>query len=541
MVNKKLLLSFFCLLFLCLIFSVFVNCQEPASLGDIARRARAEKQKGANGIIPATPAATTSPASTASPESGQTVSSSPSKPVEAQPQQSHTAKATATPPGSGSVPDIPPGGQLGYIEGNEASIRALFELENFSSIDRVADRARATKARFPGGFWQVHIIYGPLSQPERGANAGDAEWRLHLERLKKWIAQSPASVTARIALAQAYQSYAWKARGSGYADSVAEDGWQLFHERLELSGKALADAFALPVKCPEWYLAMQTLLQGLDSSKEIQAAAFEKAVAFEPDYQYYYRIRANSLTEKWGGEEGEMVAFVEKAADRLGGKRGDMIYYQVAHNLNCNCGDDANLHGMSWPRIKRGYMALEEMYGVSLVNLNKVAYMAGIGADPVYANQIFARIGDNWDQTTWKSKTQFEGTRNWSEGASVVKAIEQALSAADENVKTPEGRKFDGEIGKAFAAHYSSVFGDCIKHSDPTFMVPFDLALRLGKDGNVEQIYSSITYEVSACLVPQIEKGKFPAPPRAQYWIKISLKPAAGDGNKLSKEQQGIN
>jgi len=529
MVNKKPLVSFFCLLL-----SAFLYTQEPASLGDIARRARAAKQNGTSAAAPAT---ASSPATTA-PANAQDTPGPSMKPADL---PSTAAAATSSDPMTDLL-HLPPGitaeGTLNFLDGFQEEIRQLFEQEKFETIDMIADQSRSAKKRFAGGFWAIRNIYMALSTPRRGSNAGEAEWQLHGERLKKWIVQRPNSITARVALAEAYQSYGWKARGSGPAGSVTEDGWRLLHERLELSGKVLADAFALPMKCPEWYLAMQTLLQKLDSSKEIQAAAFEKAVAFEPDYHYYYRIRAVSLEEKWGGEEGEMVAFAEKASDRVGGKKGDIMYYQIAHNINCNCGEDDNLHGMSWPRIKRGYMALEEMYGVALINLNKICYMAAVGGDPLYANELFARIGENWDRETWKDRNYFETARNWAKAGVAAKIIEDALKSADENVKTPEGRKFDGEIGKTFAINYSTVVSDCLKRSGDPVLFPFDLALRLGKDGSVEQIYSSITSRVSLCLKPEVQKGRFPVPPQSSYWVKISLQPSPEDVLKIRKAMQ---
>lgn len=525
MTSKKLLLPL-----LCMLCSAFLYSQEPASLGDIARRVRAAKQNGKSATAPAT-----APSSaTAAPVNAQDTPSPSAKPADVR----STAASDPTADLLHLPPGIPAEGTLNFLDGIQEELRQLFDQEKFETIDMIADQNRSARKRFPGGFWAIHNIYLALSAPRRGSNAGEAEWQLHLERLKRWIAQRPNSITARVALAEAYQSYGWKARGSGPAASVTEDGWRLLHERLELSGKVLADAFTLPVKCPEWYLAMQTLVQKLDSSKEIQAAAFAKAVAFDPDYHYYYRIRAISLEEKWGGEEGEMAAFAEKASDRVGGKKGDIIYYQIAYVINCNCGEDDNLHGLSWPRVKRGYLALEEMYGVALLNLNKIGYMAAVGGDPLYANEIFARIGEDWDQNTWKSRSYFETARNWAKAGAAAKIIEDALNRADENVKTAEGRKFDGEIGKTFAANYSTVVSDCLKRSGETVLFPFDLALRLGKDGSVEQIYSSVTSRVSLCVKPEVQKGRFPVPPRESYWVKISLQPSAEDVIKFRKAMQ---
>lgn len=154
--------------------------------------------------------------------------------------------------------------------------------------------------------------------------------------------------------------------------------------------------------------------RALGQSKEIQTAIFEKAIAFEPDYQYFYRTQAETLMPKWEGEEGEMAAFAEHVADRIGGKKGDMIYYQIAAVLNCSCDNDRKLNGMSWARIKRGYMDVEEEYGEFLGHLNVMAYMAGMAGDMAYAYEMFTRIGEGWDEALWHNKENFQTVRQWA-------------------------------------------------------------------------------------------------------------------------------
>ena len=83
-------------------------------------------------------------------------------------------------------------------------------------------------------------------------------------------------------------------------------------------------------------------------------ALFRKAVAFEPEYYYYYRMLADSLLPKWGGEEGEAARFAAAVADGIGGKKGDLIYFEIATTLVCACGKvhEQGINGLSWPRIK---------------------------------------------------------------------------------------------------------------------------------------------------------------------------------------------
>ncbi|HEY2915247.1 MAG TPA: DUF4034 domain-containing protein [Candidatus Angelobacter sp.] len=499
MFYKKLAASFLVLVFT----TAFLYGQDAPSLGDIARHLRANKEKTAESPNPH------------SGESETVTAPSSRVPIaDKQPMNSAQYAPYATREEF----------NLHLVDRYQEGVRSLLRQEKFEALDQMADTARSTKARLPGGFWTVHIIYGGLMQPEGGTfDSSEGDWIGHLARLQAWVKQRPNSISARVGLAAAQLQYAWRARGGGYADQVTDDGWKLFQQRAEMAAKTLMDASSLPAKCPEWFLTMQLTARALGESKEAQTAIFAKAVAFEPDYQYFYRTQAEMLMPKWEGEEGEMAEFAAKAADRIGGKKGDMIYYQIATFLNCGCDNDRGLNGLAWARIKRGYMDVEEQYGESIANLNAMAYMAGIGGDPAYADETFKRIGEGWDHTLWHRKENFDMVRQWAHFSDIPKIVDAAMKAADDNLQTADGRKFDSQAGKVFAERYSATVTECLKYSGSTSLTPFDMVLQVGGNGVVEQIFVSKASPASSCITSKLDGGLFPPPPKPDYWIKISL------------------
>jgi hypothetical protein len=476
MTGKKLLLVLVMLAF----GGSLLYCQDAPSLGEIARRKRAGKNS-----------------------------------------QSPTVAQAAQPGSSSEV--TPTGPTLTTpITRYEDSIRTLLEQEKFETLDSMADSARSTKSRLAGGFWTLHTIYRPLGDLPKGRDS-DAEWMAQIDRLKRWVAQRPQSITARVALGSTYIGYAWKARSEESADKVTEEGWKLFHQRADMAAQTLIDAYSLPTKCPEWFLTMQFVAEAQERSREAKAAIFEKAVAFEPDYQYFYRVEARSLLPEWDGEDdSEMDAFATRMADRLGGKKGDMLYYQIAANVICVCKGEPKLRGMSWPRIKSGYAAVDELYGPSLENMNKVARLAGVAGDADYADDLFARIGDSWDPAAWSQKRNFELVRDWARATVSGHASEAAFKAANDNLQTPDGRTFAQQVTNAFSTNYRSVITECRKSSSDS-LVPLELAMRLSKDGDMENLFVSGLLPTCACVSANIRTGKFPVPPSPSYWVKIRL------------------
>lgn len=291
--------------------------------------------------------------------------------------------------------------------------KSLLLREEFTALDAMADTVRSSKARFPGGGWKLSRLYEAVNNRDAGRTQTDADWQSHLALLQRWTIARPQSITARLALADTYLRYAWLARGDGYSNTVTEQGWQLFEKRTEQASKILAEAATLPAKCPHFYELAQevALASGADNTQ--QRTIFDKAVEFEPLYFAYYQRYAETLLPKWGGEPGNLEAFAEESYRRVGGKEGAHIYFEIASNLCGRCGEFSP-EGFSWKNIQEGFAAMEELYGLSQLKLNRFAFLAATYGDRAVAAKAFLRIGPNLDYTVWGSRGRFESQRTWA-------------------------------------------------------------------------------------------------------------------------------
>lgn len=487
-----------------------ISAQESQSLGEIARKVRAQKN-GAQ-AAPADPAIPTGAQSNGNTGTGPQPTGSaplaPAPPVIAEPEEKIVPDLNA---------DI--ASDVHGTEKYQAAILEMLEQEKFQEIDRLAAEARATKARFPGGYWKVHTIYLALAEPTAKTKAGEAEWTQHFARLEKWKQQFPNSITARIALAEAYDSYGWKARGGSYADQVTDEGWRLLAERAHKGQVILEQAEALPEKCPEWFAAMIGIArsQGWDSDQ--LNALFQKAVAFEPDYYYYYRMLADSRLPKWGGEEGDAANFAAATADGIGGKKGDLIYFEIATTLVCSCDNVHGLNGLSWPRIKAGYSALKESYGTSISNTNSAALMAFRAGDFDYATALFSEIGDNWDKKIWLARGKFYNFKYLA----ALPRFRPLLAEAKENGKTPEGQAFGNKLTAEMEKTYRQPLMDCVKTAPDFTESSVAIIMQLTKNGAVSDAFFSDPYAPGGCFRRILEKAVLPNPPNADYWVLVQM------------------
>jgi hypothetical protein len=314
-------------------------------------------------------------------------------------------------PGPGAIaPEAPESSEVQDESARalHAQIVELFQSRQYGQIDALAQQLRSQRVRFRGGAWQLTVLYGAIRSPG-SMTATDADWQALIAKLQGWIASDQGAPTPRIALAQAYLTFAWKARGNGFANTVTPQGWALFSERVQSARTALEDARGVSVNCPEWYRAMQTvaLAQGWPG-KQVDLLA-QAAMAHDPEYYYFALAEANYLLPKWYGKPGDTEAYAAQVADAVGGREGDALYFLVASRLNC-C-KRAQAAGMDEARVQRGFAALDQMYGSTNRERNEAAFLALRAGDTTAAQALFARIGNDWAAAVWRSKARFDASR----------------------------------------------------------------------------------------------------------------------------------
>jgi hypothetical protein len=406
------------------------------------------------------------------------------------------------------------------------TIARMLKEEKFDALDYVADHARAGKERFPGGAWKLHTVYAGLSSPVQFpvTHATDEDWEELIRQLQRWVSARPKSVTARVALAYAYLGYAHRTRGDGDANTVSEGGWKLIRERTAEARRILEEARSLLTKCPEWYVAVQFVAryQGWGAAEE--RALFEEANRLDPGYYYNAAAFAGNLLPEFGGKAGDTEKFVEQVSDRIGGEPGDIFYFQIATTpgLTCSCDHNPNL---SWERIERGFEAAEKQYGVSLLNLNRIAFLASHYGrlDAVAADKALTRIGDQWNEETWETQKDFDSVKQWATRWAPIVAKERLLEAeAEANMRTPAGSSYKA----SFATKYRELLQQCVLIQGPSEGT-LETLTSVGANGTVEdvRIYGSggvCVYQKMLALQGNRTKA-FPPPPQAPYWVKLDL------------------
>jgi tetratricopeptide (TPR) repeat protein len=106
-----------------------------------------------------------------------------------------------------------------------------------------------------------------------------------------------------------YIDEAWDARGSGYANTVAEGQWRQFRGSLTTASQYLRNAWQLNPEHPEPASHMITVAMGIDDPGLTTRDWFDRSVAAEFDHLDAYSRYMQSLRPRWGGSFEAQYAF----------------------------------------------------------------------------------------------------------------------------------------------------------------------------------------------------------------------------------------
>ncbi|HTC94707.1 MAG TPA: hypothetical protein VK699_14800 [Terriglobales bacterium] len=401
----------------------------------------------------------------------------------------------------------------------KATVNEMLGQEQFGQLDCLAEALRSSKAKFASGAWKLHILYEGLRAPL--GHATEEDWKAHLQELDRWVALESQSITARVALASAYEAYSWDARGEGASDTVSESGWRLFGQRTDKAMQILEQASKLRKKCPEWYLIMLALALDQGWKREKTAELLNQAIAFEPDYYYYDCQYADFLSPKWYGEEGDSEHFAAETADR-GGSAGDILYFHIAAYMIIRNRGVGSMR-FSWQRIQKGYAELEKQYGISFDAMNRLAYIATKEKDSAVASVLFQRIGDHWEEGVWECKPCFDSYRTWASNFGPDALEEHSIrDAANADMQTEEGR----QLAKDFQQKFAPLIRECIEaQKEPSELHPIEMLIHINNDGSINTGQHGLGV-LEMCLSGRLW-GKSLETPHAVHWLRIEIDPHA--------------
>lgn len=288
----------------------------------------------------------------------------------------------------------------------------LFDSHDFDQLEALGNRLCKEKTTAKNGDWWIDSFIDTLDGSALDDDKPDDTWEKHLIALKAWEEKKPNSILAKTTQVSFWTKYGWKARGSGWANSVTDEGWRLFGERLKKAQAVMEKADSLPQTCPSLYREKLILARGNSWKRDQMEATFSKCIKLFPTYIPAYAYKYAYLMPRWGGEPGECETFFQESADKHGkGIEGDKFYARLIWSIHAFTYDSTfSETELSWSRTKSGFERLLKEDPTSLSVLSEFAKLADLADDKTKSRELFNKIGNRCDASIWGGK---DGWQKW--------------------------------------------------------------------------------------------------------------------------------
>jgi hypothetical protein len=290
-------------------------------------------------------------------------------------------------------------------------VRQAYNNKRFDELESIASDLRKNKALFGNGSWKTAQFYSAF---ECRSDEPESMWKLHDSIHRDWVATKKNSVTAMVALADFLVDYAWRARGNDFADTVTEEGWRLFRERLAAARDVLREASVLPEKDPNWGLVTLRVARGQEWKPSDVDTLVEEITAAEPKFWGYHTERAFALLPRWFGNPGDWERYAEKVAARPDGL-GDELYARIVIHLRGYHENIFKESKASWQKTKAGLRIMLQKYPQSLEIPSSAALLAGTAQDRPFAKEMFEKLGGRYVASAWRKPERFTHVKHWAD------------------------------------------------------------------------------------------------------------------------------
>ncbi|MGD8595380.1 MAG: DUF4034 domain-containing protein, partial [Gammaproteobacteria bacterium] len=233
-------------------------------------------------------------------------------------------------------------------------------------------------------------------------------WKLNLETVNKWIKETPDHPAPYLAKAEILISYAWDARGSGWAKDVTESQWSLFNSRIAEARQVLEDSAAVSGNHPYWFLTMEIVAKAQNWNIQEFEQLYNSAIYAYPTYYYIYFRAADYFQPRWHGSRKLLRQFVDNAVNKSRHKEGLTLYTRIYWSQLWALKDDTFAPGYAeWNLMKQGFEDIMKDYPNSAWNLNAYAYYSCMAKDWSTTKQLTSKIEDNPHLSIWGSRSRY--------------------------------------------------------------------------------------------------------------------------------------
>jgi len=280
-----------------------------------------------------------------------------------------------------------------------SAFRAL-ALGNFEELEKLFERWNNPGERLLDGTWKLSAFSVGVQNFYAEGNL----WPHRYEPLKQWRLRFPKSKAAAVAEANYWRTYAWHARGPGFANTVTKEGWALFNERIERAEQALLESKEYASDNPLWYREYLEVALSMGWPRSEFRKLFDEAVAKAPLFYHHYYAMTIKLTPAWGGNYEQLEKFAQQSIRRADMSEGASLYARLYWMIDSQLPLNFDLFRdsrVSWPTLQRAFDELRTQRPKSKWILHAYASFACRARDRTTYLRLRAQMGNDKFEDVW--------------------------------------------------------------------------------------------------------------------------------------------
>jgi hypothetical protein len=297
---------------------------------------------------------------------------------------------------------------------NEADLPKEQRPRDWRQVEADLETLRQSRKNDPGAAHQLSDFYDELVDPAFTRSKDIPE---HCTKLAAWRKELPDSATPLVVLGRVHLAYAWQARGSGFANTVTEEGWELFHGRMGEARRLFEQAVKMGVKDAEAHRQLIEVAKSQDLDKEQARAWLDEGRKVDPKYPFLYIAMAEYLLPRWHGEPGEVEKFANEVPRLVPGDDGLEAMALIAFVVSRYDGPlDSTLLFGEYDRslLVKGAEVLAQRYPRSRRHVQFAALCTWIAQDHAAACRIRPAVGQpNEKDGVWPWRNSYEDYIAW--------------------------------------------------------------------------------------------------------------------------------
>ena len=253
----------------------------------------------------------------------------------------------------------------------EERVKKELNHSNYDKWEALAQDALESTEYFGNGELRSTVLARWLENSMEWDKDGSFEGRL-----KEWGRRFPDSQLQQLARASWHMELGWKARGSGWARDVTEDGWRVFKEEHDKAEGILEELYAEGFRHPWLFSEWIAVGQANGYTKERIVELYLAGLELDP---FYDRLHGNVIwffQDRWHGQTGDVRKLFELVEKTTAARVGGAAAYAFAARYMMGGEIFANASEFDWAKLRAGYDEYIHLFPTATFNTSYLALAA---------------------------------------------------------------------------------------------------------------------------------------------------------------------